>query len=294
MGIPAGTNTRARLFIAALLSMILVVLMAPPAAADPPGLTWSVSINDRDLNSVTRNDPLVLGTSDSARVQLDLINDGPTELAVRSIRIEGEVIGLAFFSYTTRLDILLPASEQTERRFDIDISDLGQQATGLLPTKVIMIGPDREVVAERAFAVDVQGSMASIYGAFGLIMAGITAVVLVGLLRAIWRRQLPTNRWERASRFLPSGLGIGLVVTFTLSAARLLVPSARWWLPLLLLFGGAAFLIGYFLPVGSTSSPAEADREVSDQAASDQAGSARPGSDIDGSGTGLGGRLGLK
>jgi hypothetical protein len=50
---------------------------------------------------------------------------------------------------------------------------------------------------------------------------------------------------------LPAGLGIGLVLTFTLSATRLLVPSAVWWLPLLLLFGGGAFLIGYLLPMGS-------------------------------------------
>lgn len=231
--------------------LLAVLLPAAPVAAAPPGLDWSVSIDGRDLDTVTRNDPLALGTSDSARVELDLTNGGPTELRVRSIRIEGRVIGMAFFSYTTRLDIVLPAGEQTQRRFDIDISDLSQQATGLLPTAVIMIGPDRERVDDRAFAVDVQGSMASIYGAFGLIMAGITAVVLAGLLLAVWRRQLPTNRWQRALRFLPSGLGIGLVLTFSLSATRLLVPSARWWLPLLLLCAGAAFLIGYFLPAGS-------------------------------------------
>lgn len=293
MGTPEGTVARLRPLRVVLLAVLFVVLLVPAAAAEPPGLDWSVSIDGRDLDTVTRNDPLILGTSDSARVQLDLTNGGPTDLAVRSIRIEGEVIGLAFFSYTTRLDILLPAGQTTQRRFDIDISDLGQQATGLLPTKVIMIGPDREVIADQAFAVDVQGSMASIYGAFGLIMAGITAVVLAGLLLAIWRRQLPTNRWQRAIRFLPSGLGLGLVVTFTLSAARLLVPSARWWLPLLLLFGGAAFLLGYFLPVGATSSPAEADQEGPDPTEPDQAHADTVSADTDGAGTDLGDRLGL-
>jgi hypothetical protein len=252
MGLRRGSgDTRVRRLLTVILAAALMVLLAPPVAADPPGLVWSVSIDDRDLDSVSRNDPLLLGASDSARVRLNLDNRGPSELLVRSIRIEGRVIGMAFFSYTTRLDIVLPPGERTERRFDVDISDLSGQATGLLPTSVIMISPERETLAERDFAVDVQGSVASVYGAFGLIMAGITAVVLAGLLLSIWRRQLPVNLWRRAARFLPAGLGIGLVLTFTLSATRLLVPSAVWWLPLLLLFGGGAFLIGYLLPMGS-------------------------------------------
>ena len=248
----------------------LLVLHAPPAAADPPGLEWSISIDDRDLASVSRNDPLVLGTSDSARVRLDLDNRGPSELLVRSIRIEGRVIGMAFFSYTTRLDIVLPPGERTERRFDVDLSDLSGQATGLLPTSVIMISPDRDTLAKRDFAVDVKGSVASVYGAFGLIMAGITAVVLAGLLLSIWRRQLPVNRWQRAARFLPAGLGIGLVVTFTLSATRLLVPSALWWLPLLLLCGGGAFLVGYLLPVGADDPPAPSESDTAELDSADR------------------------
>ncbi|HEY5978615.1 MAG TPA: hypothetical protein VIT41_03180 [Microlunatus sp.] len=259
-------DARARRRLTMILAALLFVVLAPSAAADPPGLTWAVSIDDRDLESVTRSNPLELGTSDSARVRLFLDNAGTEPLLVRSIRIEGKVIGMAFFSYTTRLDIVLPPGEQTERRFDVDISDLRGQATGLLPTSVIMISPEREPVARRAFAVDVQGTVASVYGAFGLIMAGITAVVLASLLLSIWRRQLPANRWQRAVRFLPAGLGIGLVVTFTLSATSLLVPSAVWWLPLLLLCGGGAFLIGYLLPVGSDDAPSAPDADALDPA----------------------------
>jgi hypothetical protein len=97
--------------------------------------------------------------------------------------------------------------------------------------------------------------MFSVYGAFGLIVAGITAVVLAGLLVAIWRRQLPRNRWQRGVRFLPAGIGVGLVLTFTLSATRLLTPSATLWLPVLLICAGAAFMIGYLLPVGKDEPP---------------------------------------
>lgn len=266
MGLRRGSgDTRVRRLLTVIVTAALMVLLAPSgAAADPPGLVWSVSIDDRDLDSVTRNDPLLLGRSDSARVLLELDNRGSTELRVRRIRIEGRVIGMAFFSYTTRLDIVLPPGARTERRFDVDVSDLKGQATGLLPTSVIMISPERSTMAARDFAVDVQGSVASVYGIFGLIMVGITVVVLAGLLLSIWRRQLPVNRWHRAARFLPAGLGVGLVVTFTLSATRLLVPSAVWWLPLLLLFGGGAFMIGYLLPTGSDQPPTAPDAEAAE------------------------------
>lgn len=257
--------------LAVLLVAVFVAVPAQSASADPTGLDWSISINGRDLDSVTRTDPLQLGTSDSARVQLDVDNGTGEELRIRSVRIEGRVIGMTFFSYTTRLDIVVPAGEQTQRRFDIDISDLSRQATGLLPTSAVLIGPDREVVADKSFPVDVRGSAVSIYGAFGLAMAGITAVVLAGLLLAIHRRQLPTNRWQRGLRFLPSGLGIGVVLTFTLSALRLLVPNAWWWLPILLLFGGGAFLLGYFLPLGSgDEQPPESDSDSPDEDPGDE------------------------
>jgi hypothetical protein len=243
-----------RCLLAVIAATLFALMMPTSALADSPGLVWTASIDGHDLRSANRSAPLELGASDQARVEIDLDNRGTSEIRVRSVRIEGRVIGMAFFSYTTRLDIVLPPGDHTQRRFDIDISDLTHQATGLLPTSVILIAPDRQSIDDQAFAVDVRGSMISVYGAFGLIMAGITAVVIAGLLVSIWRRQLPRNRWQRGLRFLPAGLGIGLVLTFTLSATRLLVPSAIWWLPLLLLCGGGAFLLGYLLPVGADES----------------------------------------
>ena len=251
---------------AVILATLFALTMPAPAVADSPGLVWTASIDGHDVRSASRSAPLELGATDQARVEINLDNRGTSEIRVRSVRIEGRVIGMAFFSYTTRLDIVLPPGDQTQRRFDIDISDLTHQATGLLPASVILIAPDRKSIGDQSLAVDVRGSVVSVYGAFGLIMAGITAVVLAGLLVSIWRRQLPRNRWQRGLRFLPAGLGIGLVLTFTLSATRLLVPSALWWLPLLLLCGGGAFLLGYLLPVGSDgpapSAPADSEATV--------------------------------
>ena len=63
------------------------------------------------------------------------------ELEIRSVRLEGRVIGMAFFSYSTRLDVVLPPGAQTARQFDVDITDLTGQATGKLPATVSLVGP---------------------------------------------------------------------------------------------------------------------------------------------------------
>jgi hypothetical protein len=239
-------------------TLLLALLPATAVAAPPPGLVWSATINGQDVEQSTPSQPVRLGESDQARVVVDLHNRGTSEIQVRSVRIAGRVMGMAFFSYTTRLDIVLPAGQSTQRRFDLDLSDLTREATGLLPATMSLIAPDRTEIDAKAFTVDVRGSVVSVYGAFGLVIAGITAVVLAGLLVAIWRRQLPRNRWQRGIRFMPSGLGLGLVLTFTLSAARLLVPSPVWWLPIVAVCGGGAFLLGYFLPLGSEEADSDA------------------------------------
>ena len=261
-GSGSGETVVRRLLALVLAIFVVGALPTTPASADPPGLVWSASIDGRRVETGTPGSPIRLGDSDQARIEIVLDNRGTSEIDVRSVRIEGRVIGMAFFSYTTRLDIALPPGTQTSRRFDIDITDLTHQATGKLPAKLSLIGPDRQQVADSDFTVGVAGSLFSVYGAFGLIIAGITAVVLAGLLVAIWRRQLPRNRWQRGVRFLPAGIGVGLVLTFTLSATGLLVPSAALWLPVLLVTAAGAFLLGYFLPVGADESKPVADPEA--------------------------------
>ena len=231
-------------------------MAAKPASAAPNNdLSTTVVINGRSLADVDTNNPLLLGTSDLARVEVSFSNDGPTEMTIRGVRLEGRVMGMAFFSYTTRLDVVLPPGAVAERKFDFDVEDLTRQANGLIPAYFDVLGPERNILGHDTLVVDVKGSMVSSYGVFGLLIAGITVVLIASLLMAIWRRTLPLNRWQRAVRFLPAGLGIGLVLTFTLSAARLLAPGANWWVPLLVISSGGAFLLGYLLPFVGPADP---------------------------------------
>jgi hypothetical protein len=200
---------------------------------------------------VDTNKPLVLGRDSRTLVVLALTNTGSDPITVRAIRLEGRVMTMTFFRYNTRLDIELAPGASTERRFELELDDLTDQAVGLIPARLQLLDTNRKVLREDDFPVDVDGSPMSVYGLFGLAVAGITAILLGSLLLAIARRRLSRNRWNRAIKFLAAGIGLGLTLTFTLSATRLLTPSAAAWLTLVLVLGAVAFAIGYLLPLGT-------------------------------------------
>lgn len=175
-------------------------------------------------------------------------NTGPTKQDVNSVRLAGKVIGMSFFAFTTRLDLEVPARQELATEVQLNLSELDGTATGLIPAEISLIRVDGSVIDSRTFISDVRGSLRSAYGLFGLAVAGLTAVFLIGLIRDIAARRLPHNRWQRGIRFLAPGVGAGLTATFTLSATRVLAPQAGVWVPLILVFGALAFLLGYFTP----------------------------------------------
>lgn len=213
-------------------------------------LEWEASINGRAVGEIDANDPVRLEPQEGAILQVSLTNSSTEEVTVRSVRLDGKVMGLTMYNFTTRIDVVLPANTQTTRTFDIDLIDLSGQATGLIPSRLQLLGEDRAVLAEADFPADIRGSVNSVYGVFGMAMLAITLLLLGGLLLRIRRTQMPENRWRRALRFLPVGIGLGLVLTFTLSATRQLSPSATSWTSIVLLCGAAAFALGYLLPIG--------------------------------------------
>jgi hypothetical protein len=243
-----------------ILSFVLIggfLLGTHPAAAasttSEAALRWTVSIDGRNVQSADANQPLQLHPDSGARVSIRLENGGGKSIEVRRFRMHGQVMGLTFFSYATDLNVILPAKTHTTRQFEIDLADLSGQANGLIPSQVQLLGPSRLTIAERDFTADVRGSVLSVYGVFGLAVAAITALLIAGLLVVLFskRRWLPTNRWLRAVRFLPVGIGVGFTLTFSLSATRQLAPSTGLWVSLVAGCGAAAFLIGYLTPAGT-------------------------------------------
>lgn len=249
---PATSRTTRR--VGAVLAVLAVVAgpavaVAPAArAADARSLSWSASLGDRDVGSATSNRPIVLDPGQGSLLTVNVRNTGTSPVTVRAAVLEGRVIGLPFFSYRTRLDLELAPGQADSRVVALDLSDLGDQATGLIPARIRLLGEQREVLANRPFVTDVRGRAMSVYGVFGLVVAVVTLVLLLGLVMTLVRGRLPANRWQRAMQFLPAGAGIGFVATFTLSASRVLAPSLTLWLPLVLVCAAVAFVLGYLAP----------------------------------------------
>jgi hypothetical protein len=258
-----GGRRSARLLIPLGALGIAGLLVVPPAQAsgNPSGLTVRASVDGRPLAEADANDPLVLRPSGDTLVEVSVTNTGSARVLVRSVRLDARVLGLVFFSYTTRVDLTIEPGGSGARRFELDLSDLDGQATGLLPAELALVSPDRETLFTQDATVDVKGKLLSVYGVFGLAVAGITALLLGALGLRLVRRTLPDQRWARALQFAVPGLGLGMVVVFTLGVLRVLVPSLGTALGLLA--GGLAvgFGLGYLTPAPGD----EADRDELDE-----------------------------
>jgi hypothetical protein len=240
----------------AVLAAVAPVVAAVPAAAGatpglpagPAGVTWGATIDGVDVATANSSNPLALPAGRDVRVDLAVDNQGTAPFTVRAVRLEGRVLGMSFYSFTTQVDLVVEPGTKQDRSIALDLGELGAQAIGLIPARLSLLAPDRSVVTSQPLSTDVRGSLISAYGLFGLAVGGITLVLIVGLALEIARHRLPANRWRRAVRFLAPGFGMGLAATFTLSVTRLLIPSASLWLTLVLAFGAVAFLIGYVTP----------------------------------------------
>ena len=244
-----------------LFALVATVVLAPPAlAVQSEEVRFSAQVNERDVSQVDANQPLVLTPLRGADVSVRVRNDGSEELRVDSVRLESRVLGLAFVTYTTRVDMVVPPGDEQDRRFQIDTGDLAAQATGLLPGTLSLWGSG-ELVAQEDLAVDVRGSLTSLYGVFGLAVAATTVLLLVAGLYRLATHQLSGNRWLRATRFAVPAAGLGLTLTFTLSALGLLMPSPTASLGFVAAGTAVGLLLGYLTP-----DPRVRDRSEDDEA----------------------------
>ncbi|HWH28778.1 MAG TPA: hypothetical protein VNU26_07410 [Mycobacteriales bacterium] len=232
-----------------LVSLGLVGLAAPSVAATArDGVSVEGTVNGRDLDRIDAGDPVPLSPDEGVELRVEVRNDTGEELQVRSIRFDARVVGLLFFTYTTRVDLVVPPGGTGERAFIVDVGDLGGQARGLLPAQLALLDPDRDVVASRDVAVDVDGSFRSVYAVFGLAVLALTGLILGGLLLRLSRGTLPPHRWQRAAAFVAPGIGAGLTLTFSLSTLRLVLPSTALWVPLVAGGAAAGLVAGWLTP----------------------------------------------
>jgi hypothetical protein len=199
----------------ALTATAAMVPVAPGASAAPSSrLSWSMTVNGRDVSSADANTPLRLSPRTPADVVVKVANLGSAPVGVRSI----------------------------------DLLGLDGQATGLIPSQAVLLDTNGHRIDSHSLAVDVRGSLRSVYGTFGLAVAAITLLLLISALWRLLTGRLNHNRWRRAMTFAAPGLGAGFTLTFTLSALRLMVPAAGMWALLILVGGAIGFILGYLTP----------------------------------------------
>jgi hypothetical protein len=240
-------RTRALLLVALLGGFVLLTGVAATADSGT-NVTFTATLDGRGLDSIDANEPLKLHPDRGVLIAVTAQNHSDKAVEVRSIRLDAHVVGLAFFTYTTRVDLSLAPGATGDRHFLLDLGDLGGQATGLLPAELTLLAPDRSSIAARSLPVDVRGKVRSVYGIFAIGVGAVTLLLLIGLLIRLAAHRLPDNRWSRAWRFAVPGAGIGLTLTFTLSALRLAVPSARASTLLFVGAGLVGFVAGYLSP----------------------------------------------
>lgn len=231
-----------------LVGLVMAWMAAPPAAGAADAVTMVATIDGRPASEATERRPIRLNPKRPATIDLRVTNAGSAAVEVATVRLQGQVMALTFFAYDTSVGMTVRPGATETRTFVIDLVGLGGQATGLIQGSVALLDPERHALTSEPMVVDVRGSMRSVYGIFGLVLASLTVLGLAGALVALATHQLPDNRWRRGLRFLTPGLGFGLVVVFTLSALRVFVPRPGRWAPILLVSGAVLFALGYLTP----------------------------------------------
>ncbi|GAA3660319.1 hypothetical protein GCM10022267_53170 [Lentzea roselyniae] len=231
------------------------MLLPSTASAQDGSVQLEADVDGRPVGAGT----LVLDPSETAKVSVTVRNNTNTVQRVKTVRISGTALALTFFSYDTTVPFDVPPKSEETRSFPLEPTDLGSQAIGLLPVTVEVIDVQRESIASVRTTGDIRGSLWSVYGAFGLGVLVLTALSWAGALIARARRRLPANRWQRAMRFLPAGIGTGLIAVISLSVLRLVAPSPSAEIPFIVGAAAAALLLGYVTPHPGEQQPSEMD-----------------------------------
>ncbi|MEC3957210.1 hypothetical protein VMT65_29545 [Nocardia sp. CDC153] len=260
------SRTRARRGSAALAGLVAVFLaLAAPFAAGPAGAAGGVSatatVDGRAIAGATASNPVRLDPKQVVLVVVEVNNGTADPVSVRRVDLAGHVLGLNFYSYSTTVELTVAAGKTEKLTYRLDPAGLDGQATGLVGSDLTLIGGDGKPLTSVHTVVDVRGSLVSVYGLFGIIIAVLTGLAIADAALTVARHRLSANRWQRGLRLLAPGIGIGLMIGFTASVARWWVPGTVLWLSLA---GGVAavfFLVGYLSPTPRQSDDLGLDPE---------------------------------
>jgi hypothetical protein len=234
---------------AAILSVLATAgVHAPVAGAVASNVVFSASINGQSAALSSDAHPAQLYPNKPAIVRITVSNHSASTQQVATVRVEGTVLDLPLFSYDTAVNLVVPPGRTKSLSFPLQLTSVGSQATGLVVGSVTLLQPNGTAIESQALVTNIHGSFASLYGLFGLVVLILTVFSLATGLLALVRHTLPQNRWLRGVRFLVPGFGVGLVLTFTLSAFHVFTPGPGHWLPLLIVPTATGLALGFLTP----------------------------------------------
>lgn len=260
-----------RVWIAILIAVVggLGFGQSPAAAAEAVQVV--ATINGQDVAGASQSNPVRLDPQTAANVDLTITNGSSEALNISSVALSGSVLGLNFFAFQTSVGIVVAPGETQSIDYSLDMSGLDSQATGLINGTLVVNSDGGNAVGQLSTVIDVRGSIISVYGLFGLALAILTVLALLDVALAIARNRLPLNRWRRGMRLLTPGIGIGLVLVFTLSAIRVWVPTTERWLVVAAGFAVGFFILGYLSPTpGPDEDELEEDELEEDELGEDR------------------------
>jgi len=268
-GTPASTVCAVRTALWSIVAAIGVAVLWAPAPALASGVVGlNASINGANLAHATEARPVKVTPGRPITIALVMRNGTTGPIAVGSVNLEGRVAGLTFFSFDTLVRFDVPAGQSKSLAYVLDTTSLKGQATGLVPSSLSLSTAAGGLIVSEPFVSDINGSVISVYGLFGLGILVLTVLGLIEALLALAHGRLPANRWRRGIRFLIPGLGVGAILVFSLSAFGEWLPSNGHWFVILAISGAAGFVIGYLTPTpplpGEESEEAEEEEEELD------------------------------
>jgi len=243
----------AGVFVAGTLLLLLSLGAVPNAGASSnttafSGVTITGQINGQELATSSQSNPVRLYPLRPTNIRLTVANGTASTVHVAAVRLSGQVVDLTFFAFDTTVAFSVGPGRTVTNFYSLPLIGLSGQATGLVDGSLSVLNSRQQVVSSQGFVADVRGSLNSVYGIFGIILAVLTAIALGGVLVSLARRRLARNRFRRGLTFLVPGIGVGLILVFTLSATRVFVPSPSHWIPLVIVSAASFFVIGYFTP----------------------------------------------
>ena len=242
---------------------LLMLLLVPPAGAADPGLRFDVTIEGHKISQATASSPLPLHDDEDAKSSITVTNTSAKRVDIQTVRLDGSVAGLVFFGYLARIDLSVAPGATVTRAFTFDLGGLASQATGQVPARVQLLAPDRSEIAQTTFHADIDGSVTSSYGLFGIVVALITALLLVTSILRLISGTLSENRWSRAVRFGVCGIGVGMTVTYAASAFRVLTATTGTGLAFVVFCAGVGLAFGYLSPTpGAARGDGDTDEDI--------------------------------